>query len=155
MINLLSIGLIAVIVVLLLLLWSAKTRVKNCQEDNVKMVMLLADKSKNEGRLKSLIKRVVKDSTINSLSIIPNTFYFEVTDSKLKYIDVEAIRFKKKDGKVLVYINGAMIPTEERVFIKNPLLFSDNRKNMYKLIADKFKDEMEYWDTSELINQIK
>ena len=156
MINLLSIGLIAVIVVLVLLLWSAKTRVKNCQEDNVKMVMLLADKTKNEQRLMTLIKRLVKDINIDSAHIKEDYFYFTAFDSNNKPIELESIRFKKKDGKVLVYINGAMIPTEEKVFIKNPLLHHSTVKNTYKLIDDKFKDEKEVWaTTNELINQIK
>lgn len=155
MINLLSIGLIAVIVVLLLLLWSAKTRVKNCQEDNVKMVMLLADKTKNEGRLKILIKRMLNDINTKSFYARSDVFYFKVLDAKLKEINVEAIRFKKKDGKILTYINGAMIPTDDLIYIKNPLI-NGNHESKYKFITNKFKDVKENNQSiADLLNQIK
>lgn len=121
MINYLIIGVcVLIILILSFLLLNWYRQLQLCKDDNLTLVGLSAEKIENEKKLKVLLKRIVTNMLKEHRPIVDNEFYFLTLNNNEEETQLDAIRFKKKDGKVFVYLNGAMTPTTEKVYIKSP-----------------------------------
>lgn len=119
--NYLIIGVcVLIILILSFLLLNWYRQLQLYKEDNLALVGLSAEKIENEKKLKVLLKRIVTNMLKEHSPIVDNEFYFLTLNSNQEETQLDAIRFKKKDGKVFVYLNGAMTPTTEKVYIKSP-----------------------------------
>lgn len=69
---------------------------------------------------KMLLKTICQDLLDSEGRVEEGTYPFRVYDSKTnKLIETTAIRFKKREKDIPIYLNGAMVPSTDRVFINN------------------------------------
>lgn len=116
MINYLIISIcVVVILILCYLLLNWHKQLTLCKEDNLTLLDLSARKMEDERNVKTLLKKVLTEMLVEHTKMEDNNFYFSLANED----KLEAIRFKRKDDKVLVYLNGAMTPTSEIIYIKN------------------------------------
>lgn len=137
--ELLSISLVIIILVLAQLLWKYVSKSKNCQEDNVKLLEVASSFKKERDTLRTFLKHFNEDVSQHTIKLEDNYFYFKALED-YTYIDIEAIRFKKKDDKVLIYLNGAMTPTNASIYIINPHAFNKDMIKVMGNISTKTKD---------------
>lgn len=107
-------------VVLLILLILVFYKLKEYAKNNVKLSNSIHRLVMQKELLNSLLEKLSYSFPTQPLEIIENDFPFKATDiENYSNVPLQSIRFKKKDGQVLVYINGTINPTKNKIHIQD------------------------------------
>lgn len=133
---------VAIILALVYLVWALNTKVKNQKDENDKLEVVIVKQKQKQAVSMALIKSIANNALETDAKLSTSSFPFLVYDEELNnLLDISAIRFKKQDGKVNVYINGAMKPSNVNIILDDTTSHSNKDIELYTNIMKGLQKE--------------